>query len=120
MPERLARDSARMLIGGHWRESADTLPLVNPSTGEEIGRIARGTPEDIDAAVAAAEAALEGAWGRLTAAGAACSSSPGRMGRRSVPPSQETAPVKRTVKNKFWRRAPRGKGLECPATCPQG
>ena len=68
MPERLARDSARMLIGGHWRESADTLPLVNPSTGEEIGRIARGTPEDIDAAVAAAEAALEGAWGRLTAA----------------------------------------------------
>ena len=63
----LARDSAQMLIGGEWRDSADTLPIVNPSTGEEIGRIARGTAADIDAAVAAAQAALEGDWGRMTA-----------------------------------------------------
>ena len=63
----LARDSAQMLIGGEWRDSADTLPIVNPSTGAEIGRIARGRAGDIDAAVAAAQAALEGDWGRMTA-----------------------------------------------------
>ena len=67
MRNSLWRDSARMLIGGTWRESAATLPLVNPSTGEEIGRIARGTAADIDAAVGAAQAALAGEWGRKTA-----------------------------------------------------
>jgi hypothetical protein len=41
---------------------------MDPSTGNEIGRIARGTSEDIDAAVAAARGALDGAWGKLTAA----------------------------------------------------
>ncbi|WP_370073908.1 aldehyde dehydrogenase family protein [Salipiger bermudensis] len=63
----LARDSAQMLIGGEWRDSADTLPIVNPSTGAEIGRIARGRALDIDAAVSAAQAALEGDWGCMTA-----------------------------------------------------
>jgi aldehyde dehydrogenase (NAD+) len=33
-----------------------------------VGRIARGSPADIDAAVAAAGAARRGAWGRMTAA----------------------------------------------------
>jgi hypothetical protein len=40
----------------------------DPSTGNEIGRIARGGAEDIDAAVTAARGALNGAWGKLTAA----------------------------------------------------
>jgi aldehyde dehydrogenase (NAD+) len=41
---------------------------MDPSTGSEIGRIARGGADDIDAAVAAARGALDGAWGKLTAA----------------------------------------------------
>ena len=60
-------DSTEMFIGGQWRTPPQTLPLENPSTGEEIGAIARGGASDIDAAVAAAQAALEGPWGRATA-----------------------------------------------------
>jgi aldehyde dehydrogenase (NAD+) len=44
------------------------LPLENPSTGEAMGEIARGTAAHVDAAVAAARAALHGDWGRCTAA----------------------------------------------------
>lgn len=57
------------LIGGNWLPPADgrTLPLVNPSDGSEICQIARGGAADIDRAVAAAEAALQGDWGRMTA-----------------------------------------------------
>jgi len=63
-------DSAEVFIGGRWflPESGQTLPLENPSTGEEIGRIARGGPADIDAAVTAARDALNGEWGAMTAA----------------------------------------------------
>jgi aldehyde dehydrogenase (NAD+) len=63
-------DPAEVFIGGRWflPASGETLPLENPSTGEEIGRIARGNAEDIDNAVSAAEEALAGEWGALTAA----------------------------------------------------
>jgi len=44
-----------------------TLPVIDPSTGETFGAIARGTAADMDAAVAAARAALDGEWGALTA-----------------------------------------------------
>ena len=44
------------------------LALEDPSTGGTICTIARGTPDDIDAAVTAAQAALDGEWGRWTAA----------------------------------------------------
>ncbi len=57
-----------MFINGAWTRSDHMLPLENPSDGSEIGQIARGTAEDIDRAVKAAEAALAGDWGRLTAA----------------------------------------------------
>ena len=60
-------DPSEMLIGGRWLPAAATLPLENPSTGAELGVIARGGAGEIDAAVAAAEAALAGDWGRLTA-----------------------------------------------------
>ena len=59
-----------VFVGGHWRDGAarDTLPLLNPSDGSLLARIARGNAADIDAAVAAAQGALDGDWGRLTAA----------------------------------------------------
>ncbi len=62
-------DSSKCFIGGRWVAPAGGgyLPIENPSTGEEIGRIARGGAADIDAAVAAAAAALRGDWGRMTA-----------------------------------------------------
>jgi aldehyde dehydrogenase (NAD+) len=59
----------KCFIGGRWVEpqSGRTLPLEDPSRGVEIGEIARGEAADIDAAVGAAETALQGEWGRLTA-----------------------------------------------------
>ena len=69
MTEVLPFDSARLLIGGAWRPAASggTLMLTNPSDGSDLAPIARGAAVDIDAAVDAAEAALAGDWGRLTA-----------------------------------------------------
>src|SRR5205823_7120847 len=63
-------DTTAVFIGGHWRaaSSRETIPLTNPSDGTLLAQIARGTAADIDAAVAAAHAALAGDWGRLTAA----------------------------------------------------
>ena len=60
----------RVFIAGQWRSGAarETLPLINPSDGSTLAAIARGNAADIDAAVAAAQAALDGDWGRLTAA----------------------------------------------------
>ena len=63
-------DAGQLLIGGRWQAAASgaTLALENPSDGSALARIARGAATDVDAAVAAAQAALEGDWGRLTAA----------------------------------------------------
>lgn len=63
-------DTTQVLINGQWRAcaSGETLPLLNPSDGSLLAQIARGTAADVDAAVAAAQAALTGAWGQLTAA----------------------------------------------------
>jgi aldehyde dehydrogenase (NAD+) len=63
-------DPAGLFVGGRWRgaEGGRTLPLENPSDGGALGTIARGSAADIDAAVAAARAARDGAWGACSAA----------------------------------------------------
>jgi len=60
---------SEILVGGDWRKPAtrEAIAVVNPSDGQVIGEIARGGAADIDAAVGAARAALDGAWGRLPA-----------------------------------------------------
>ena len=60
-------DPSLMLIGGTWRAAASTLALINPSDGTELAQIAAGQASDIDDAVAAAHAARQGDWGRMTA-----------------------------------------------------
>ena len=62
-------ETDKCFIGGRWvpAGSGETLPLEDPSRGVEIGVIARGQSADVDAAVEAAEQALKGEWGRLTA-----------------------------------------------------
>ncbi|MCK5930877.1 MAG: aldehyde dehydrogenase family protein [Fulvimarina manganoxydans] len=62
-------ERTKLFIGGAWCDSAshDTIDVEDPSTGERIGRIARGTERDVDAAVAAAQAALIGKWGAKSA-----------------------------------------------------
>jgi aldehyde dehydrogenase (NAD+) len=61
---------SRHFIGGEWVPPAggETLPVVDPSTGLAFDQIARGNAQDVDRAVKAARAALEGPWGRMTGA----------------------------------------------------
>lgn len=62
-------DPTKIMIGGQWRQpdSGKTIDVENPSTGEVICSIGRGTKEDVDAAVFAAKRAMDNAWGRTTA-----------------------------------------------------
>lgn len=61
--------NGQLFIGGAWRAatSGHTLPVIDPATGETFGAIADGQAADIDRAVRAARAALQGAWGATTA-----------------------------------------------------
>ncbi len=63
-------DPSLLLVGGTWRgaDGGATLALHDPSDGASLAQIARGAAVDIDAAVAAAQTALDGEWGRMTAA----------------------------------------------------
>ena len=67
---KLAPYADQVFIAGEWRPATGgaTLSLENPSTGEQIGSIAAATSGDVDAAVCAAHAALDGSWGESTAA----------------------------------------------------
>ncbi|WP_372825551.1 aldehyde dehydrogenase family protein [Polaromonas sp.] len=60
---------AQHFINGQWvpASSGQTLPVIDPSTGEVFETLARGNAADIDQAVAAARAALSGPWSKLTA-----------------------------------------------------
>jgi aldehyde dehydrogenase (NAD+) len=59
----------QMYIGGRWVGARDerTIPVVSPADGEAFERIPRGGAHEVDLAVAAARAALDGPWGRMTA-----------------------------------------------------
>jgi aldehyde dehydrogenase (NAD+) len=61
-------DPSELFIGGQWRraERGATLALENPSDGSGLCAIARGGAADVDAAVNAAQAALDGEWGRTS------------------------------------------------------
>ncbi len=56
----LNRDQ-RLLIGGRWlvATSGETFDTLNPATGEPLCRVASGDAADVEAAVAAAQAAFE-------------------------------------------------------------
>jgi aldehyde dehydrogenase (NAD+) len=64
------RTPAQHFIGGRFVAPVrgETLPMLDPSDGKPFAAIARGGAPDIDAAVRAARAAFDGAWGRLSPA----------------------------------------------------
>jgi len=66
----LGLDPAACFIGGKWGPSdrEERHVLINPSDGSALCEIARGSEGDIDRAVCAAQTALQGDWGRATAA----------------------------------------------------
>jgi len=59
----------QLLIGAEWRDAASgqTMKIVNPATEEIITEVASAGQSDVDAAVAAARAALAGPWGKMSA-----------------------------------------------------
>src|SRR5438067_9109136 len=52
-------------IGGQWTEPGKTFDVSNPATRAILARVSQGTASDVDAAVAAARAALP-SWQALT------------------------------------------------------
>ena len=56
-------------INGQWEPSdgGQTLPVLDPSTGQAFDELQRGTAGDVDRAVKAARAAMSGPWARMTA-----------------------------------------------------
>src|SRR5271156_118321 len=59
---------SKLFIDGKWCAPRDggTLDVINPADERVFHRCAAGTAEDIDAAVAAAKAALAGPWSRTS------------------------------------------------------
>ncbi|MEO8718738.1 MAG: aldehyde dehydrogenase family protein, partial [Burkholderiales bacterium] len=51
----------QLFIDGKWQQPAEgkTLPVVNPATGKEIGRVAHAGRPDLDLALAAAKRGFE-------------------------------------------------------------
>ena len=68
-----ASEGRHHFIDNRWAPAAggDSLPVVDPSSGQAFARIARGNAADVDAAVQAARRAFgesgEGPWGRFSA-----------------------------------------------------
>jgi len=59
----------QLFINGEWRASAGgkQIPVINPATEEVVGSVAAAGKADLDAAVDAARAALDGPWGKMSA-----------------------------------------------------
>src|SRR5438094_4694813 len=59
----------QLFINNEWRDAGGgkTLEVVNPATEEVIAEVASADRSDVDAAVAAARAAFDGPWGKLSA-----------------------------------------------------
>ena len=53
-----------LYIDGEWRNAAADLPVLNPATGEEIGRLPHAGVSDLDDALDAAERGFA-AWSRV-------------------------------------------------------
>ena len=62
-------DSRKLVINGELRDASggETMPVVNPATEDVIAHVPSATKADVDAAVAAARAAMIGPWSQLSA-----------------------------------------------------
>jgi aldehyde dehydrogenase (NAD+) len=64
-----AVEHKKLLINNEWRDAAGgkTMDVVNPATEEVIATVASADTSDVDEAVKAARAALNGPWGKMSA-----------------------------------------------------
>jgi betaine-aldehyde dehydrogenase len=61
--------TTQLYVDGDWREADDTFTDLNPATEELLATVAQGSAADIDTAVKAARAALDGEWGATSGRG---------------------------------------------------
>ena len=75
-------EQKKLLINNDWRDAAGgkRMDVVNPATEEVIATVASAEASDVDAAVAAARAALNGPWARCRRASADGSSAGSPIG----------------------------------------
>lgn len=57
----------QLFIGGQYVDAAsgETMPVLNPATGETIARVQKASPADLRAAIAAARRAFSEVWGPM-------------------------------------------------------
>jgi aldehyde dehydrogenase (NAD+) len=62
-------DQKQLFINNEWRAAASgkTMDVINPATEDVCANVASADASDLDAAVAAARAALNGPWGTMSA-----------------------------------------------------
>lgn len=52
-------EASKFLVGGVWRTSRDTRPVINPYNGSVVGEVCQASSQDIDNAIHAASAAFQ-------------------------------------------------------------
>lgn len=52
-------------VGGEWLEPRDTYTTISPATEEPLAEVGQATPEEVQAAIAAARQAYENGWSSL-------------------------------------------------------
>jgi acyl-CoA reductase-like NAD-dependent aldehyde dehydrogenase len=59
----------QLFVNGEWRDAASgkSLEVINPATEDVVATVPSADRADVDAAVAAARAALNGPWGQMSA-----------------------------------------------------
>lgn len=76
----------QLYIGGAWRKTRADMPVVNPATEQEIGRLPRAGIADLDDALGAAEKASGcGAGPRPANARPCCEAQHGSCASASTP-----------------------------------
>src|SRR5438046_1926973 len=119
-PMAVATQDYGLFINGESTEpaSGELRDLTEPATGAPLARVAMAKEQDVDRAVEAARAALEGPWGKtpptersrlLHALAAACGAAGGRARRRGRLPSRrdQHRPRPRARRRRAPRSAPR-------------
>lgn len=49
----MQKSDVQLFIGGEWRKTANTLPIINPADETEIGRVSVAEREDLESTLQA-------------------------------------------------------------------
>jgi aldehyde dehydrogenase (NAD+) len=62
------RDSYGLFMGGEWVEPSETYTTISPASEEPLAEVGQATPDEVQAAVAAARGAYENGWSEIAPA----------------------------------------------------